>query len=189
MLQVVTEDVHKAYQAFFRRVKAGETPGYPRFKSSKRFHSVGFKEYGAGFRLDGRRLKLANVGRIRVRWHRPVAGRIKTARITHKAGRWYVSFACEGAGPAPLPQTGRAVGLDVGLSALITTSEGNKINNPSWYRAAQTRLRILQRRLARSQRGSKRRQRRLRTVQRGAEHIKNQRKVYCFSGLTPEIAR
>ena len=74
VLQVATEDVHKAYQAFFRRVKAGETPGYPRFKSYKRFHSIGFKEYGNGFRLDGRRLKLANVGRIRVRWHRPVCG-------------------------------------------------------------------------------------------------------------------
>ena len=56
ILQVVVADLDKAFQAFFRRVKAGETPGYPRFKGRNRFDSFGLKEYGNGFKLDGRRL-------------------------------------------------------------------------------------------------------------------------------------
>ena len=66
-LQVAVSDLDKAFQAFFRRLKAGETPGYPRFKSYKRWDSFGFKEYGNGFKLDGRRLQLSGIGRVRVR--------------------------------------------------------------------------------------------------------------------------
>ncbi len=91
VLQVVAADCDKAFQAFFRRVKKGETPGYPRFKGWKRFHSFGFKEDGNGFRMAGRRLKVSGVGRIAGRWHRAIGGfvpcQIKTLRITHKADR------------------------------------------------------------------------------------------------------
>ena len=88
-------DLDKAFQAFFRRVKAGETPGYPRFKGRDRFDSFGLKEYGNGFKLDGRRLRITGIGRVRVRWHRPIEGRIKTIRIRRQAGEWYACFACE----------------------------------------------------------------------------------------------
>jgi putative transposase len=89
VLQVATADADKAFQAFFRRVKAGETPGYPRFKGRNRFHSFGFKEHENGFRLDGKRLKVFGAGRIRVRVHRPLPenGVIKTCRILHVAGQ------------------------------------------------------------------------------------------------------
>jgi putative transposase len=66
ILQVVVADLDKAFQAFFRRVQAGENPGYPRFKSRNRFAGFGFKEYGNGFKVDGRRLKLSGIGRIAV---------------------------------------------------------------------------------------------------------------------------
>ncbi len=66
ILQIVVQDLDKAFKAFFRRVKAGETPGYPRFKGRNRFDSFGLKEYGNGFKLDGRRLKLSGIGRVRV---------------------------------------------------------------------------------------------------------------------------
>ncbi len=85
VLQVVAAACDKAFEAFFRRIKNGETPGYPRFKGRHRFHSF-------GFRMAGRRLKVSGVGRIAVRWHRAIGGfvpcQIKTLRITHKAGRW-----------------------------------------------------------------------------------------------------
>ncbi len=91
-MQVVAADCDEAFQAFFRRIRNGETPGYPRFKGRRRFHSFGFKEYGNGFRMAGRRLKVSGVGRIAVRWHRAIGGfvpcQIKTLRITYKAGRW-----------------------------------------------------------------------------------------------------
>src|SRR5262245_5686366 len=85
VLQTVVQDLDKAFQAFFRRVKAGEEPGYPRFKGQHRFKSFGFKEYGNGFKVDGHRLKITGIGRVAVRWHREVPGTIKTLRLTRKA--------------------------------------------------------------------------------------------------------
>ncbi|MEP7294264.1 MAG: transposase [Chloroflexota bacterium] len=178
ILQVAITDCDKAFQAFFRRVKAGEKPGYPRFRSWQRFSSIAFKEYGNGFRIDGRRLKVSGVGRIAVRWHRPLEGDVKTVRVIHKAGYWYACFACEVEAPTPLPATGQNIGIDVGISALITTSDGDTVENPNYYRVAQRKLRILQRRLARAQRGSNNRKKALLSVQRQQEHVANQRKDY-----------
>ena len=188
VLQVAIEDLDKAYQSFFRRVKAGEEPGYPRFKSCKRWHSIGFKQYGNGFKVDGRRLKVSGVGRIKVRWHRPYQGEIKTCRIVRKAGRWYVSLLCEVPEPVPLPKTGCVVGIDMGINALITTSEGEQIHNPRWYREAQSELRRKQRRLQRAQKGSNQRKKKLLDVQRQHEHVKNQRKDF-FDKLVYDLVQ
>ncbi|MDX2161809.1 MAG: transposase [bacterium] len=173
--QSVVKQVDLAYQAFFRRVKAGEKAGYPRFKGRNRFHGFEFKQYGSGAKLDGRRLKLFGIGRVRVRWHRPIEGDVKTVRIQHKAGQWFVVFACEVAQALPLPKTGRTVGIDLGLSALLTTSTGDKVDPPKYYRHAQTKLRVLQRRLARAKNGSSNRRKALQQVQRWHGHVANQR--------------
>jgi putative transposase len=173
--QSVVKQVELAYQAFFRRLKAGEKPGYPRFKSRNRFNSVEFKQFGVGAKLDGRKLKLYGIGRVSVRWHRSIEGDIKTARIVHSAGKWYACFTCQVPTPEPLPPTGRIIGLDMGISALITTSDGEKVENPSFYRVGQTKLRLLQRKLARAKRGSKNRRKALRRVQHQHEHVANQR--------------
>ena len=116
------------------------------------------------------------MGRVAVRWHRPLEGSIKTVRILHKAGCWYACFACEIATREPLPNTGCVIGIDVGISALITTSDGEKVENPNYYRAAQKKLRVLQRKLARAQRGSNNRKQALRAVQRQQERVANQRR-------------
>ena len=171
VLQVAIEDLDRAFQAFFRRMKAGEEPGYPRFKSYKRWRSIGFK-------VDDRRLKVSGVGRIRVRWHSAYQGKIKTCRIVRKAGRWYVSLMCEVSEPMPLPKTGRVIGIDKGINSRITTSDGEQVNNPRWYRETQAALRRKQRKLARAQRGSNQRKKKLLAVQRQHEHVKNQRKDF-----------
>lgn len=178
ILQVVVSDLDKAFQAFFRRVKAGEKPGYPRFKGRNRFDSFGLKEYGNGFRLDGRRLKLSGIGRVAVRWHRELEGQIKTARVIRKAGHWYVSFACEVEQPEPLPSTGQSVGVDVGVASLITLSDGTKVDNPKWYRASQAKLRIAQRRVARRKKGGKNRRKAVLQLQRLHVHTQNQRRDF-----------
>ena len=118
VLQLVVVQLDLAFQAFYRRVNAGEKPGYPRFKSRDRFSSFGFKEYGNGFRLDGRRLRLSGIGRVAVRWHRPLPCAPKTVRIVRRADGWYAMFTRE-VNPAPLPSTGKDVGVDVGVAALI----------------------------------------------------------------------
>ncbi len=178
VLQTVVQDLDKAFDAFFRRVKAGEKPGYPRFKGRNRWHSFGFKENGNGFRLDGRRLKLSGIGRVAVRWHRPIEGQIKTLRISKKAGKWFASFSCVVDDPTPLPATGKDVGIDVGLASLITTSEGEKVPHPRFYRKAQRRLQVAQRRVARRTKGGKNRRKAIVRLQRQHERIGNQRKDY-----------
>jgi putative transposase len=188
ILQVAASDCDKAFQAFFRRVKSGETPGYPRFKSRNRFNSFGLKEYGNGWKVDGRKLQLSGIGRVSVRWHRHMEGTPKTLRVIHKAGKWYIAIVCEVAATAPLSATGRVVGIDVGISALVTTSEGEKTENPKFYREAQAELRRRQRKLARAKKGSKNRRKKLLAVQRWHEHVANQRRDFAHK-LSTELVQ
>lgn len=174
VLQVVVADLDKAFQAFFRRVKRGESPGYPRFKGKNRFSSFGLKEYGNGFKIDGRRLRLHGVGRVAVRWHRPLPSTPKTVRIIRKADGWYAMFTCE-VDPQVLPPTGKEIGVDVGVASLVTTSDGEKVANPKWYRAGQKKLRRLQRSLSRKQPGGKNREKARQAVARHHLHVSRQR--------------
>jgi putative transposase len=177
--QSVAQQLDNAFQAFFKRVKAGDQKvGYPRFKARTQFNSFEFKQYGAGIRIDGRRLKLFGIGRVAVRWHRhlPAHGIIKTVRIIHQAGQWFVAFVCEVAATPALPKTGRVVGIDVGIAALITTSDGAKVEHPKFYRTAQKRLRVLQRSLARKQKGGRNWRKALLKVQRQHQQVANQRR-------------
>ncbi len=186
--QSVVKQVDLAFQTFFRRVKMAEKPGYPRFKGRNRFHSFEFKQYGNGVRIDGRRLKVFGIGRVPVRWHRPPQGTIKTVRILHRAGKWFACFTCKVPDVFPLSATGRKIGLDIGISALITTSDGEKVDNPNYYRTGQNRLRLVQRRLARAQKGSINRLKRLLAMQRQHEHVANQRRDFLHK-LSTRLVR
>jgi putative transposase len=177
LLQVVVADLDRAFRAFFRRLKAGEAPGYPRFKGRDRFRSVGLKEYGNGFRVDGRRLKVHGIGRLAVRWHRPLEGQVKTLRLTRKAGKWYATFSCV-VEAQPLPPTGQAVGVDVGLHHLLATSDGRTVAHPHHYREGQRRLRVLQRTVARRKKGGVSRREAVRRLQRHHERVANQRRDF-----------
>ncbi|MBE9171332.1 transposase [Pleurocapsales cyanobacterium LEGE 06147] len=128
-------------------------------------------------KIDGRRLKLLSIGRVPVRWHRPIEGKIKTVRIIKKAGKWYGCFACE-VEPKPLPSTGKDVAIDVGINSLITTSDGDQVENPRWDRNQQRKLRILQRRVARKKLGSYNRRKAVLALQRQHQHRSNSRKDF-----------
>jgi len=177
VLQTVVSDLDKAFQSFFRRVKAGEKPGYPRFKGRDRWKSFGFKEYGNGFNIDGRRLRLFGIGRIAVRWHRPIEDKIKILRIKHKAGKWYAHFACEVEANL-LPKTDSMIGIDVGLHHLLATSDGQIYENPHWYREGQAKLCCIQRKVSRRKKESNRRRKAVFELQQVHEYISNQRKDY-----------
>ena len=178
ILQVAVQDLDKAFQAFFRRVKDGKEPGYPRFKGRNRFDSFGLKEYGNGFKIDGRRLRISGIGRLSVRWHRPIEGTIKTVRLCRQAGKWYACFACEVDLGKPLPPTGQSVGVDVGIHHLLATSDNEIVDNPRWYRKAQSQLRVLHRRVSRRKIGGANRKRAVLALQRQHEYISNCRKDF-----------
>jgi putative transposase len=188
ILQGVVSDLDKAFTAFFRRLKSGEKPGYPRFRGYGRFHSIGLKEYGNGFKGDGRRLKVSGVGRIAVRWHREMEGAVKTVRLVRKADGWYASFCCEVEDTAQAeqaeetqsepPEPEKCVGVDVGISSLITTSDGEKVDNPKWYRNEQKKLRVAQRRVSRRKKGGKNRRKAVKMLARRSQKVQNRRKDF-----------
>src|SRR5262245_15766284 len=137
VLQDVLARLDKTYQAFFRRVVTGEKPGFPRFQGRNRYHSFSYKEYGNGAHLDNGYLVLAKIGRIAVRWSRPIVGTPKTVTLSREADGWYVSFSCAEVSTQPLPATGRETGIDVGLKVFLVTAEGKSVENPRHYRKAE----------------------------------------------------
>lgn len=173
--QDVLRRVDKAFRAFFARMRRGAVAGFPRFKSARRFDSITFPSYGNGCRLlDNGKLRLQGIGLLRVKLHRPVDGRIKTVTIKREAGRWYVCFSVE-CELMPLPDCSASVGIDVGLSAFATLSDGTEIDNPRWYREAQAKLRRVQRKVMRRKKGSNRRRKTIQVLQRTHAHVRNQR--------------
>ena len=178
--QATLRRLTKAFDGFFRRVKRGQTPGYPRFKGAARFDSVVWPKDGDGARWlpDDRRVYLQGVGEVKVCLHRPVAGRVKTIQVKRQGRRWMLVLSCDEVPTNRLPATSRVAGIDVGVASFATTSDGTHIANPRWGRVAQDKLTMAQQRLARAKRGSHNRAAKRETV--GARHrkIANQRKDF-----------
>jgi putative transposase len=127
VLQDVLHRLDKAFAAFFRRVKAGEQPGYPRLPGRNRYNSFTPPQVGAhgGAVLDGGVLSLSKIGRIRIRLHRHLQGTPKTVTISREADGWYACSSCADVPIEPLPATGRATGIDVGLKVFLITADGH----------------------------------------------------------------
>lgn len=154
VLENVLKRVQLAFDGFFRRVQAGQRAGYPRFRSAQRYDSITFRQIGHA--VGGNKLRLSRIGNVRIRLHQPLVGKVKTLTIKREAGRWYALFIVE-YDVAPLAFSPNMVGVDVGLSSFATLSNGAKIQNPRWFRAAEKKLRRIQRRVVRRKKGSNRR--------------------------------
>ncbi|MFJ2738024.1 RNA-guided endonuclease InsQ/TnpB family protein [Streptomyces sp. NPDC087317] len=152
--QATLRRLDKAFQAFFRRVKAGQTPGYPRFRGAGHFDTVTFPKDGDGCRWDSTphdaqtRVRFQGVGHVRVHQHRPVQGRVKTISVKREGNRWYVVLACDNVSAEELPPTGAIVGIDMGIARFLTTSDGEHVANPRFLQAMADELAEAQRHLA-----------------------------------------
>ncbi|HEU4782306.1 MAG TPA: transposase [Ktedonobacterales bacterium] len=179
VLQDVLARLDKTYQAFFRRVATGQTPGFPRFQGRERYHSFTYKEYGNGARLDGILdngfLVLSRIGRLAVRWSRPLEGTPKTVTISREADGWYVCFSCADVPLQPLEPTGQETGIDLGLESFATLADGTMIHNPRCYRKAERRLKTAQRTVARRKKGSNRRRKAVKLLAKAHLKVKRQR--------------
>ncbi len=173
VLQDVSMRVDLAFKAFFRRLKSGEKPGYPRFKGKGRYDSFTYPQ--SGFKLDGDRLHLSKIGDVRVVLHRPVEGTIKTLTIRRSAtGKWYACFSVE-YDPTPAPQKESVVGIDVGLESFATLSNGEKIENPRFFRTDEKALAKAQRKLSKAEKGTPERKKARKIVAHVHERIANRR--------------
>ncbi len=175
VLQDVLRRLDKAFAAFFRRIRNGETPGYPRFQGQGRYDSVTYPQ--AGFALAGNMLTLSKIGDLKVRLHRPLVGQVKTCTIKRDVNHWYVTFSCEVEEDA-LPPCEEAVGIDLGLLHFATLSTGETMENPRHYRRGLKRIKVLQQAKDRKKRGSHRRKRAAIALATAHRKVRNQRKDF-----------
>jgi len=179
VLQNVQERVEMAFQAFFRRVKSGEKPGYPRFRGLGWYDSFTYPQ--SGFKLLCGKLRLSKVGDVKIKLHRPIEGKIKRLTIRRTStGKWFACFSVEIDDPPKPPwKDGSMVGIDVGLESFATLSNGEKIDNPRFFRSEEKALAKAQRRLSKCEKGTPDRMKALKVVQRIHERIANKR--YYFA--------
>ncbi|MGW5095509.1 RNA-guided endonuclease InsQ/TnpB family protein [Streptomyces nodosus] len=153
--QATLRRLDKAFAAFFRRTKAGETPGYPRFRGVNWFDTVDFPKDGDGCRWDSTphdlvtRVRFQGVGHVKVNQHRPVTGKVKTVSVKREGRKWFVVLTAEQTRPAPLPATGSCVGIDVGIANFLADSNGNFAPSPRHGRKASAKLEAAQQALSR----------------------------------------
>src|SRR6266700_4009094 len=181
VLQDVLHRIDKAMGNFFRRVKNGEVPGYPRFKSNSRYHSFTYPQSGYEIidtptRKKNRKkndkhtckLKLSKIGHLKMVMHRPIEGSIKTCSIKRDGDQWYACFSVE----YPFNPTmafhhsTEEVGIDLGLKSYAFLSNGESIDNPRIYRATEEQIKEAHKKLSRRTRGSHRRNRAKRELSR-----------------------
>jgi putative transposase len=137
VLQDVLARLDKTYQAFFARIKRGEKAGFPRFQGRNRYHSFTYKEFGNGARLDNGFLVLSKIGHIAVHWSRPIEGTPKAVTVSKEADGWYVLISCADVPTEALPATCQETGIDLGLEAFATLSNGTRA--PRSQRLSQSR--------------------------------------------------
>ncbi len=180
VLQDVTMRVELAFQAFFRRVKAGEEePGYPRFKGYGRYDSMCYPQYGNGVKLDGNQLNLSKIGSVKVKLHRELIGPPKTVCIRRSAtGKWFATFACESE-KVVLPDEPKCIGVDVGTATFATLSDGSKVKNPRFFKRDAKRLADAQRRLEKVAKGTPERIKRKKIIAHIHERIANKRSDFA----------
>jgi len=177
--QDILRRLDKSFQAFFRRIKTGNTPpGFPRFKSRNRFNSITFPTYGDGIKLKNGKFYIQNVGNVRIKLHREISGSIKTVTIRRTNNKWYACFSCE-VEFKPLPASDKTVGIDVGLSSFATLSTGEKIANPRFFKTDEVKLTKAQRRLSKETKGTSSRAKQRKKVSRIHEKIANRRNDFA----------
>ncbi len=170
VLQNVAVRVDLAYQSFFRRWKAGQKPGYPRFKGYRRYDSLTYPQSGFSLTHD-ESVCLSKIGTVKMVFHRPIKGTIKTCTVHRSStGKWYVTFAVE-CEPEQLPPTDRVVGIDVGLKTFATLSSGQEIANPRFFRQEKKALAKVQRKHAKLKKGTRQRRTHRKVIARVHERI------------------
>lgn len=180
VLQNAQLRVDLAFKAFFRRCKAGENPGFPRFKGKGWYHSITYPQ--SGFRLHPDGVYLSKIDRVKIILHRPIEGTIKTCTVKKTpTNKWFVYFSCEVERPKPLSKTNKIAGIDLGLITYVQCSDESKISKPRFFKEEQKSLAKAQRKYSKFPK-DKRSPEKLKAkivVAKIHERIKNKREDFC----------
>jgi len=197
----------KSFDSFFKRIKEGKKPGYPRFRGRDRYDSIPFDNYNSGCalidkdkkvvqgdmdsesELRGYLVKLFGIGNVKVKIHRPIKGKIKTVTIKREADHWYAVFSCD-LGEVKIEESKNPpVGIDVGIESFFTDSDGVSKKNPRYLKKELPEIIRLSKKIALRdgkknkkrqycQRDSKRRGKNKKKLQRLHRRVKNLRKEH-----------
>jgi putative transposase len=177
ILQDVLRRLDNAFAAFFRRIKAGEKPGYPRFRSRLRYDSFTYLQ--SGFSIEGDKLRLSTIGRVKIQLHRLIEGKVKSLTIScSSTGKWYACFSVE-VESIPLAPSDEMTGIDCGLTKFATLSNGETIENPRFFRQEEKALAKAQRKLSVAPKGTVERTNRRTVVARVHERIGDRRNNFA----------
>lgn len=147
-LQQSIRDLDSAYRNFFRRVREGGKPGFPKFKSRR--HARQSYRTNGGKVLDSNHIALPKLGNVRAKVSRPLQGRFMSVTVSlDAAGRYFATFLCTDVPSKDAPATDQEVGLDLGVKTLATLSDGTKIENQRYLKKYERKLAREQRRLSR----------------------------------------
>jgi len=175
VLQNVARRVELAFQSFFRRVKAGETPGYPRLKGKGQYDSITYPQ--SGFKIGDSTVSLSLLGKqeqVKAKIHRPVVGAVKTCTVRRYGSKWFVCFSAEQEGNF-LPPCADAIGLDAGLNSFMALSNGEFVENPRFFRKDEKALAKAGRKQAKTKKHSAARRKANKVLSRIHERIRNRR--------------
>ena len=174
--QNVADRLVKSLRGVVTRKKAGRKVGFPRFKSIDRMKSFTYPQFG--FKLSDS-LELSGVGRIAIKKHREIKGKVKTLTLKKSAsGRWYAIFTTETEIEKPEEKQGLKTGIDLGIEHFAYFSDGTVIENPKHLRHAEERLKETQRRLSNKKKGSKNRRKARFRVAIAHEKLANRRRDF-----------
>jgi len=189
-LQDVCLRVDKAFRAFFRRVRAGQTPGYPRFRGRNRYDSFTYPQFLRGFKATEKRVLLPKIGHVRWKPWKSLdeLGTVKTATVKREGDRWFVILSCVDPILPPAPPADAAVGIDLGLNNLVALSDGRVLGDLTPLKAAEKKLRRVQQILSRRKRGSGRRARQRDKVVRHHQHLAAMRRAQLHE-MSTQIVR
>ncbi|MCY7347660.1 MAG: transposase [Pyrinomonadaceae bacterium] len=171
-MQNVLKRCERAFDGFFRRIKARQTAGFPRFKGKHRYDSFCYPQ--TGFSLTGDKLTLSKIGKVKIKLSRNVVGKVKTCTINKEIEHWFVIFTVE-TSAEPLEKTGKQIGIDVGIENFATLSDGTQIDNWKYYESSQKQLRRAQRSVARKKKGGQNRKKAILKLRKIHQQIKNRR--------------
>jgi putative transposase len=154
VLQDVLKRVDKAFQAFFRRVKAGEEPGYPNLKKRGDYDSITYPQYNS--KPENNLLKISKFNLpIKIQYHREIEGNVKTLSIVKEGTKWFAVFSSELSISVEPKCLQNPVGIDLGLIDFYYDSNGNNVKVPKFYRENEKKLKKLQRNLSKLKKRTK----------------------------------
>lgn len=185
-LQQSIRHLDAAYQNFFRRVKQGKTPGFPKFKrkSSNQSFTVP-KDAPSTLAIKENKIQIPKLKFVKFKQDREIQGRIVSAIVSKtSSGKYYISLCCVDVPVEEFEKTGSVVGLDLGIKDFAITSDGGKIENPKFLRKSEKRIKQLQRQLSRKQKGSNNRAKAKIKLARKHEKVANQRKDFLHKITT-----